>query len=126
MDMQTLLMALALAKKNGATPDEIQAAVDAWLEDHPEATTTVEDGAITRAKLDTGLKNKTDAAGGAIAPIEASTTASTAHAKDSYFILNGVLYQTATDIASGGTIVTSGSGKNCEAISAGIGGKFRI
>lgn len=36
------------------TPEEIQTAVDAWLEDHPEATTTVQDGAITTAKLHDG------------------------------------------------------------------------
>lgn len=35
-----------------ATPEEIQAAVDAWLEDHPEATTTVQDGSILPVKLD--------------------------------------------------------------------------
>ena len=29
----------------------ITAAVDAWLEEHPEATTTVEDGSITAAKF---------------------------------------------------------------------------
>ena len=33
------------------TPEQVQAAVDAWLEDHPEATTTVQDGAITTVKL---------------------------------------------------------------------------
>lgn len=36
---------------------EIQAAVDAWLEAHPEATTTVQDGTITPAKLNTELYN---------------------------------------------------------------------
>lgn len=29
--------------------------VNAWLDDHPEATTTVQDGAITAAKLASGL-----------------------------------------------------------------------
>lgn len=33
----------------------IQQAVDAWLNAHPEATTTVQDGSITRAKLAPGL-----------------------------------------------------------------------
>lgn len=121
--MQTLLMSYALMKKNSAFAAKVQTNVDTWLDDHPEATTTVEDGAITRAKLDAGLQDKTDAAGGAIAPIEASTTASAAHAKDSYFILDGTLYQATADIASGGTIVTSGSGQNCEAVSTGIGGE---
>ncbi len=36
----------------GHDPDEVIAdAVDAWLDAHPEATTTVQDGAITEAKL---------------------------------------------------------------------------
>lgn len=34
--------------------DDIQTSVDGWLDDHPEATTTVEDGAITLAKLNSG------------------------------------------------------------------------
>ena len=32
-------------------------AIDQWLDDHPEATTTVQDGTITRAKLNAELKN---------------------------------------------------------------------
>lgn len=35
-----------------STPEEIQAFVDAWLEAHPEATTTVQDGSILPVKLD--------------------------------------------------------------------------
>lgn len=33
-------------------------AVNNWLDDHPEATTTVQDGSITKAKLATALKNE--------------------------------------------------------------------
>lgn len=33
----------------------INSAVGAWLDDHPEATTTVQDGAITRGKINSGL-----------------------------------------------------------------------
>ena len=41
----------------GHDPDEVIAdAVDAWLDAHPEATTTVEDGAITEAKLNDSVK----------------------------------------------------------------------
>lgn len=41
----------------GHDPDEVIAdAVDAWLDAHPEATTTVEDGAITSAKLNDSVK----------------------------------------------------------------------
>lgn len=45
-----------------ATPTDAQVIteVDAWLVAHPEATTTVEDGAITRAKLNSDLQAKTD------------------------------------------------------------------
>lgn len=35
-----------------STPEEIEAFVNAWLDDHPEATTTVEDGSILPVKLD--------------------------------------------------------------------------
>lgn len=39
----------------GAPTDaQVDAAVSAWLEDHPEATTTVEDGSITASKLARG------------------------------------------------------------------------
>ena len=43
------------------TDEQTATAVSDWLDDHPEATTTVQDGAITRAKLDADLKEKTDA-----------------------------------------------------------------
>ena len=39
---------------------DLQDAVDNWLDDHPEATTTVEDGAITKSKLSQALQNKVD------------------------------------------------------------------
>ena len=39
---------------------DITAAVDDWLDDHPEATTTVEDGSITKAKLDSNLQGTVD------------------------------------------------------------------
>ena len=39
-----------------ATDEQIAAFVAAWLEDHPEATTTVEDGAITYPKLASSLR----------------------------------------------------------------------
>lgn len=50
----------------------------------------------------------------AIAPTEGSTTANAAHAKGSYFFYGGVLYVAMADIAPGETIITSGSGQNCE------------
>lgn len=41
-------------------PDVIQEYVNEWLDEHPEATTTVQDGAITYAKLDSNLKHIAD------------------------------------------------------------------
>ena len=43
------------------TDAQVGTAVSAWLTAHPEATTTVQDGAISRAKLNDDLKAKTDA-----------------------------------------------------------------
>jgi hypothetical protein len=40
------------------TDEQTGAAVAAWLDDHPEATTTVQDGAITPAKLNAELQGK--------------------------------------------------------------------
>lgn len=44
----------------GVDPEQIETAVDSWLDDHPEATTTVQDGAISYSKLDSSLKEKAD------------------------------------------------------------------
>ena len=61
-----------------------------------------------------------DTAGRAmLAPIESSSTASSAHAKGSYFIYDGNLYCALANIAQGGSIVTSGSGQNCEEVTVG-------
>ena len=46
-------------------PEEIGSAVSDWLDDHPEATTTVEDGSITRAKLSQTLQDEIDHNAGA-------------------------------------------------------------
>ena len=47
----------------GITEAEIKAEIDAWLDEHPEATTTVEDGAISYAKLNSSLQSAADNAG---------------------------------------------------------------
>lgn len=44
----------------GQFSEGVTEAVNNWLAAHPEATTTVQDGAITYAKLDTNLKGKVD------------------------------------------------------------------
>ena len=44
---------------NGDVDDaEIQAYIEDWLNDHPEATTTIEDGAITTSKLSEEVKSQ--------------------------------------------------------------------
>jgi len=47
-------------KGDPAPQEDVEAAVDAWLDEHPEATTTVEDGSITRAKLNASLASEID------------------------------------------------------------------
>lgn len=50
-----------LLKQLGSVyPELVTDLVNAWLDDHPEATTTVEDGSISYAKLDSTLKGKAD------------------------------------------------------------------
>ena len=49
------------AEGGSADPAVVEAAVEAWLDAHPEATTTVQDGSISYAKLDSTLKGKADA-----------------------------------------------------------------
>ena len=44
----------------GLTSADMIEAIGDWLDDHPEATTTVEDGAITKAKLDSDLQETVD------------------------------------------------------------------
>ena len=48
---------ITFAKAVGGSPDPavIESAVSDWLDDHPEATTTVEDGSISIEKLDSEL-----------------------------------------------------------------------
>ena len=40
------------------TAEDLETYINAWLDDHPEATTTVQDGAITDAKLSAALNYK--------------------------------------------------------------------
>ena len=50
----------ALSSAIAQIQEDIPGAVADWLDDHPEATTTVQDGAISRAKLDGDLSAKLD------------------------------------------------------------------
>ena len=45
------------------TDEQVQTAADAWLNAHPEATTTVQDGSITEQKLSESLAGKISSAG---------------------------------------------------------------
>ena len=51
-----------LQKRVDDLSPELQEYVSAWLEEHPEATTTVQDGAVTAAKLSAGLRAQIAAA----------------------------------------------------------------
>lgn len=54
------VIALIQSMAPKVSPEVIEAAVSDWLDDHPEATTTVEDGSITKAKLATDVKEDID------------------------------------------------------------------
>ena len=56
----SLGMVIALIKKyaQDIDPESVESAVSDWLDDHPEATTTVEDGSITEEKLASALALK--------------------------------------------------------------------
>lgn len=54
-----------------------------------------------------------------LATVEPSTTASQAYAKGNLLVLNNQLYKVIATIQSGGTIVTSGSAANVQAITIG-------
>lgn len=56
----------AILAKDPADPDVVQAFVEGWLADHPEATTTVEDGAVTEAKLAANAVTTAKVADGAV------------------------------------------------------------
>ena len=71
-------------------------------------------------KLDS-LKTAYDTSAKFTAPMEASSTASAAHAAGEHFIYNGILYVATTDIASGATITP---GTNCRAVTGGIGAEI--
>ena len=87
----------------------IAAAVADWLEDHPEATTTVEDGAITKAKLHSDLQDVVDAVGTQSEEIENVKSASNAIINGSDFeeqiglkigVIHGSAYGTPTTSAN--------------------------
>lgn len=58
-----MTVGLIKALTDPADPAVITEAVEGWLDDHPEASTTVEDGSITKAKLDSNLAGAIDDVG---------------------------------------------------------------
>ena len=71
--------------------EQVAEAIDAWLDDHPEATTTVEDGSITNAKLASSF----------VTPGTASAYSSSAtYAVGDYCFHNGSLYRCITAITT--------------------------
>ena len=62
-------------KGDSAPSGEVADAVADWLDNHPEATTTVEDGSVTKAKLHSSLSDEIDQKAQAI--IESSTSKNT-------------------------------------------------
>lgn len=52
------VVGLIQAMGGGADPAAIEAAVQDWLDAHPEATTTVADGSITEQKLAAAVAQK--------------------------------------------------------------------
>ena len=63
----------------GLSSQEITDAINAWLDDHPEATTTVQDGSITYAKLYSALQAEIDKIG------ELETAMETKADEDGYY-----------------------------------------
>ena len=74
--------------------------------------------ANTAASAATSAAASAAASSSYIAPVEASSTASAAHAAGEHFIYNGTLYVATSDIASGATITP---GTNCRSVPGGIG-----
>lgn len=58
--VEQAVLADDVAELYGMFSGDVADAVDDWLDAHPEATTTVQDGAVTYSKLDSSLKTAID------------------------------------------------------------------
>lgn len=88
--------------QEGLSQEQITQAVADWLDDHPEATTTVEDGSITRAKLDSELNSYLDSVGNDISSLNEDIT----NLKDEIFTTEESILVDKSNIntAEGGTL----------------------
>lgn len=91
MENVGLMVALAGAMTKAPSSAQVETAVDAWLDDHPEATTTVQDGVITNAKLASSFVTPGTAA---------AYSSSATYAVGDYVFHNGVLYRCISAIST--------------------------
>lgn len=94
---------------NGFSADEVTEAVNAWLVAHPEATTTIQDGAVTTAKIADGAVTDAKLAqtGGVLSKAD--------YAKDHVSIYNGSYFEGSTEPLTSGSlswVATSGTWKS--------------
>lgn len=73
-------------------PEVVEGAVSDWLDEHPEATTTVEDGSISYAKFDSQLKANQDAVKAAILACFRKVAWIDENGQDYYDVLESALY----------------------------------
>ena len=81
------------AIRSGIYPsdEQVAEAIDAWLDDHPEATTTVQDGSITNAKLASSFVTPGTAA---------AYSSSATYAVGDYVFYGGTMYRCITAITT--------------------------
>lgn len=94
-----------IALNGGVDPEVIAQAVSDWLDDHPEATTTVEDGSITKAKLDSNLQGTVDDVDelkSAISNIETATANDVGKALSPKTVTNGKVTEWQYKVIGGG------------------------
>jgi hypothetical protein len=92
------VIALIQAMAPKVSPEVIEQAVSDWLDDHPEATTTVEDGSISYEKLNQVLKAKSDVVDG----IGDKTNLTTDNKETIISAINEIAAQVYDVISSGG------------------------
>ena len=90
----------AIKEKDPADPDVVQQFVEDWLDEHPEATTTVEDGAVTTAKIDDAAVTRAKVADAALADIAAEYSSSATYAVGDYVFHSGALYRCVSAITT--------------------------